>query len=319
MAAGLAWPTNGLRAQIASAPVQGLSDNITTVEPLTVSPLAPVPDVGPGATYFFPDELTARAREARQAYLDAKADARQCGMAGTGPSAEVFGEFGTGPLMDSVRVAEYDRQRTAEAAARATTAALSARMTAARGETSALATSELVRQRAVLAYQKADADALEAHRRVADFQDLRASDSGAGRSMLKAMVDNRSYEREHNQGVTGVYIPDAFKDLRLTEITARQTEDNGAPAIRISGKIVNTRKAPISVPPLWISVVDKFGTSLKSEQTEPPRGVARIPAGGMRSFNYVVKAVPQRTARTVVTFAPFHRLPTEEPVGFYCR
>ncbi len=89
--------------------------------------------------------------------------------------------------------------------------------------------------------------------------------------------------------------------------------------IRISGKIVNTRKSPIAVPPLWISVVDKFGASLKAEQTEPVRGAPRIPPGGMRSFNYVVKSVPQRTARTVVTFAPFHRMPIEKPAGFYCR
>ncbi len=195
VAVGLAWPTAGVRAQIASAPVQGLSESITTVEPLTVSPLAPVPEVGLGATYFRPEELTARAHDARQAYIDSKADARQCGMAGTGPSAEVFGEFGIGPLLDSVRVAEYDRQKAAEAAAEATTAALSARMSAARGETSALAASELARQRAVRAYQKADADALEAHRRLGDLQDLSATDSGAGRWMLKAMVDDRSYER----------------------------------------------------------------------------------------------------------------------------
>jgi hypothetical protein len=299
--------------------VQGLSESITTVEPLTVSPLAPVPEVGQGATYFLPEELSTKAHEARQAYIDAKADARQCGMAGTGPSAEVFGEFGIGPLLDSVRVAEYDRQKAAEAASAATTAALEARMAAARGDASTLTSAELARQQAVRAYQKADADALEAHRRLGDLQDLRASDSGAGRWMLKAMVDNRSYEREQNQGAPGVYIPNDFRDLRLREITARQGDDGGEPVIRISGKIVNTRKSSIAVPPLWISVVDKFGTSLKAEQTEPVRGAPRIPAGGMRSFNYVVKSVPPRTARTVVTFAPFHHMPIEKPAGFYCR
>lgn len=316
-ALALAIPAAGL-AQIASAPVEGAPE-ATTVSPLISSPLAPVPEVGRGATYLFPEELGKAAQDAARAARDAKFDARSCGLAGVGPSEEVFGSFGVGALVDSTRVAETALQQAALKAQRTTQAALDARLAAARGEKGAsVEATELARQEAVRAYQAANAAALEAHRRVADLQDLMFTDRTATRGDLKAMVDNRSYEREQTQGATNVYIPNAYKDLRLTEVVAREAQDKGEAVVRVSGKIVNTRKQSIAVPPLWLSVVDKYGTSLKSEQAQAPRGQKRIPAGGTLSFNYEVKA-PPRTARTVVTFAPFHRPPMEQPIGAYCR
>ena len=291
---------------------------VTTVSPVTVSPLVPVPEVGRGAIYFLPQELADEAREARQAYIEYKRAARACGMAGVGPSAEVWGLFGVGPSVDSVRAAEYDKQKAAERAKAATEVAIEARLTAARGQPAALELTELARQVAIRDYLRADAKVVEAHRRLADLQDYGRDGNGLS---ARAMVDNRTFERAANSnvtGVTGIYVPSAFQDLRLTEILARHTEEADGPMIRISGKIVNTRRRAIDVPPLWVAVVDKYGTALKVEQIGAPRGVARIAPGSSTSFSYVIPAVPLRTARAVVTFAPYHRLPQEMPASLYC-
>ena len=61
------------------------------------------------------------------------------------------------------------------------------------------------------------------------------------------------------------------------------------------------------VGPLWLSVTDRFGTEVKSEQIQAPRGQGKIRARGNLAFTDAVKPPPERSAKTSVTFAPFHR------------
>jgi hypothetical protein len=278
------------------------------------TPLVPVPEVGKGATYFTPQELQTAAFDARQEMIDMHYTV--CGPGIGEESREDLGEFSLGALYDTLRVRAQKLNRAAAAAQTRTQAALDARGAAARGEGGrpAVIATELARQDAVRAFQTAHDALLEAEYRIADYQDL----NGGSGDLTKAFIDERTRRRANNGGHSGIYVPEEYKDLRLSGITSRQGQDAGEAVIRISGRIVNTRKANISVPPIWISAEDRFGTQLKSQQAEAPRGQTSIAPGRSVAFNFTLKPMPAGTARTVVTFAPLHHAPRLKPDSYYC-
>ncbi|MEI7932243.1 MAG: hypothetical protein WCI21_04210, partial [Alphaproteobacteria bacterium] len=125
--------------------------------------------------------------------------------------------------------------------------------------------------------------------------------------VVQAQLDFRSVQRAQNGGRRVTYAPAEYADLRLAKLAAGQVEEKGVKVIRVTGKIVNPRRTAISVPPLWVEILDQYGTSLKAEQIVAPRGQGKIPSRDSLAFTYAVSPVPERMAKASVTFAPNHR------------
>ncbi|MEI7932242.1 MAG: hypothetical protein WCI21_04205 [Alphaproteobacteria bacterium] len=294
--------------------------DVTTVSPLTVT--GGLPKVGEGATLFTPQVLEAAAAAARQEHLQTRDVARDCGASTAlgGPTPEDMGEFSIGALSATESRAQYNLEQAATAASAATDAALSAASRAARGEIvqADLAKAELARQAATKAYQDADKAAMEAHYRTQDLLELAYMFSAGDFSRMTALdyralqpqVDYRTQQRAQNGGHSVIYTPAEYADLRLAKVVARNAQVNGAKAIVVTGKIVNPRSRAISVPPLWIELLDAHGTSLKAVQIVPPRGQGKIASRDSLAFTYAMTAVPEATAKASVTFAPSNRRTT---------
>ena len=116
----------------------------------------------------------------------------------------------------------------------------------------------------------------------------------------------------------GLYKPGIFRDLKLENIVVYQVQEGPDPAMRVSGVIVNPRRSAVTVPPLWVAALDRYGTVLKDQQMEPPVTAPRIAAGGRAAFTFSISPLPERAERAVVTFAPFHREPELKPVSAFC-
>ncbi len=161
----------------------------------------------------------------------------------------------------------------------------------------------------------ARANLFEAERYLADVQDeLRHLPPGAP---IMAIAEQKAEERTHNGGVHEIYVPNEYKDLRLTNIVAAERQDKGQPVLSISGKIENPRTRPISVPPLWFAALDKYGETLKTQQAVAVHQT-KIPAGGSVPFNFELKSPPGGTERLAATFAPQNRLPLVLPASMVC-
>ncbi len=309
-------PLSGLAQDIPRLP-QVAEPGVTILSPLTAVGLAPIPDVGQGASWFTPENIEIVVHQARNDHIDAKAAARQCHTSGV-PQTEAAGDFGFEALYDTESKAQASLQHAGEAAAEATRRALDARVAIARGEGTQndLINAELGRQAAVRAFQAAQWQVLEAQRRIADLQDLLESDDGMI-AELKAQVEAHSIERANNIGTGNLYVPATFRDLRLTDVVVRQTEEGGIKAMRVSGKIVNPRRGPLIAPPLWVAAQDRYGTSLKEEMMEADPA-PRIAGRDSLAFTFALTPIPDEAEQATVTFAPFHHEPRYKPVSAFC-
>jgi hypothetical protein len=366
---------------------EAIPSDVTTVSPLVVRGMAPVPNVGEGATYFTIEELQTAAQAAGQARQTAELNETSCGGSNRGylSSLEDDSLLGIGffdlakgkegideiqiqsardnlqdaadkesakkDLQEAILKARREAPQTAtsalyqmyraelvlegraqdaaQAARVATEAAMAARREAMQGGPDADAKviqAELARQTAIKAFQQAQAKALESHRRVADFQ-TQLDEESVNTALTEAndlsryvsFVDAQSQRRLVNGGYSGIYAADEFKDLRLTNIVSQAATVAGRPVLRVSGKIVNTRRNPIDVPPIWAAVTDRFGTSLATQRVDPTASQPKIAVGDSRPFVFDISPVPDNTAKTVVTFAPLHRTPAEKAASGYCR
>lgn len=290
---------------------------VTTLSPLTAVGLAPIPDIGEGASWFAPEDIEIVAHQARNDHIDAKAAARQCHTSGV-PQTERDGDFSFEALYDTESKAQEALQHAGEAAAAETRRALDARAAIARGEGSQndLINAELGRQAAVRAFQAAQWQVLEAQRRIADLQDLLESDDGTI-AELKAQVDAHSMERANNIGTGNLYVPATFRDLRLADVVVRQSDEGGVKAMRVSGKIVNPRRGSLVAPPLWVAAQDRYGTSLKEEMMEAVPA-PRIAGRDSLAFTFALTPIPDEAEQATVTFAPFHHEPRYKPVSAFC-
>ncbi len=304
-----------------TTPAPPSTDKATTVTPLTVNGLAPVPNVGAGATWFSPQELAESAHLARMDSLESKDARNQCHTLFGPRESETWGDFSLEALYNSEYEAQDTEWKAGQTAQAATQGALDIRAAAARGEAddATLKATELARQAAVRAFQAAQEAASEAHLRVADYQDLAQIDPDATDRQLQPQIEARSLERAHNAGVSGVYVPGVFADLRLSDIAIKEEDSASGKALKVSGNIVNTRGRAIEAPPLWVSAVDKFGTPLSARQMEAPAKAPRIGAGATAPFTLILDPMPDKTARAVVTFAPFHHQPRYLPVALFCQ
>lgn len=316
------------------------NSGVTEVEPLTVRAAVPVPRVGQGATYFSPEDLARAADEARKEEIEARSNAFQCRDASLNPNSPMLeenGQFSIQSLVHSEAIAQRTLSVAADDAQKATTAAIEARRSALLDSSlqQRVTDLELARQIAVHKYQEAQADVFESQARIADLQDqVEQAFSGdpsswsAANSVdllrrdhpeIRTYVDLRTSMRAGGDRSAGVYVPFEFKDLRFSNIVSRQMQENGLTVLRVTGTIVNTRKTSLAIPPIWVSAVDEFGTSVKADQATAARGQKAIKPSGSLAFSYTMRPMPEHTARTVVTFAPLHHPPRYKPIGPYCQ
>ena len=291
-------------------------ETVTTVAPVTVTALVPIPEVGTGATWFAAEDIRELGQQARMDEIDARAATRQCRERGP-PESEEFGDFSFEALYDTEARAQGLVHQTAATAAAAIEASIEARRAAARGEPADVEGTELSRQRAIQNFQSAQAGVHEARRRIADLQDFLETDPG-GPEDVRPQVEARTIERAGSTLPGGLYKPGIFRDLKLENIVVYQVQEGPDPAMRVSGVIVNPRRSAVTVPPLWVAALDRYGTVLKDQQMEPPVTAPRIAAGGRAAFTFSISPLPERAERAVVTFAPFHREPELKPVSAFC-
>lgn len=312
-------------------------ESVTEVAPLISTPLAPIPKVGAGATYFSVEELHGTAVQARKDDIDVRAGVHLCRDASINPDMvelEMDGKIDMQTLLATEAAAQARLQHAAEEAEVATKAAMDARRGLILGATLQrdVDSAELQRQTTIREYQAALGGVSEAQARIADLQDLVelvfTGDPGRVKlannadwvraSGIDIELNFRSHIRQQGDSQAGVYVPFEFRDLRLSEVVSRERKEGDQTVLRVSGKIHNPRKISVAVPPIWVSAVDQFGTGLKSEQAEAPRGQKAIKAGGSLSFTYAMKPMPEKASRAVVTFAPLHHPPRYKPVQAYC-
>jgi hypothetical protein len=248
-------------------------------------------------------------------------------------ATELGGRFSIGALYSTEASAQRTLRDAAEVARKATQEAIDAQTTY-RANPTAAESAELARQIAVRAFQQAKSAVLEAQARIADLQALIEAEVNGDPGQLRVAndfrelrkrypsieveVNNNSRERTQGNQLAGVYVPQEFKDLRLSNIVSRAVNVDGEAGIRVTGRIQNPLRKPVRVPPLWIAAIDRYGTGLMTEQVTAPRGTKAINAGGSLPFTYTMKPVPLSTSRTIITFAPYHNPPRLKPVSGYC-
>ncbi len=293
-----------------STPAPPATQDATTVSPLVVSAMVPVPNVGAGAPYFTLDELDATHQQAaaveridRRGLEDIRCPKFLCST----PKKEIFsGDFGLEALCDTAQTDQLTLVRLTEAATVATQAALDTRIAAARGEGSSddVVRTELARQAAINAYVAARAAAQEAENRVSDYKDLPATMLGMSPIILNSEVERRSAERKANGGFLSA---SGNAGLTVTNLVARQLQGSGEPALSITGKINNSRKKPAPIPALSVSVLDRAGFPLKTQDFQADARKV-IPAGGSIPFAFQMKPIPDHSEGLAVTLAASLRI-----------
>jgi hypothetical protein len=296
--AGAAFPQSGQAGSEA-----------TTVAPLVVTPgvdvLGPIP-------LLTPEVLIERAEEAHAGAVGAVYNT--CVQ----EASETNG-LSRDALSNTEFQAQAQLQQAAQAAARAAQAALDAR---AGGNGDLIAQTETARLAAMRAYMSAQIIAEEARQRLADYQDPERMRQLAvmrktplDSNWLKTTLDENTRQRTQVDGVRGVYVPEEYRDLRLSRIVARQLTVGGRPVMRVTGVIHNPRAAAIPVPPIWVTAMDAGDNPVMSEQaTSLTRG--RIPAHGIFPFTYDLTPAPTGAQKTVVTFAPSLRAARPRRIPF---
>ena len=303
------WAVAGVLSALFVAPALGGGGETTTVSPVTVRPLAPVPKVGDGAPYFTGDEIaTARAN----AVVAEKAG--RALLRGSGDDERFdFHGFGADPMVPA-RALCRTYQRAAHALVEATdvldsatAAAIQARAALTKGEVGqeSVDATELIRQTASRAFIFARNEALESDNRVMDFLELWTRGKGEPtREVMPIWVQETNRRSEVRRTNGGVYTPLEFNGLRLERVTVRQIPFPEGAVVRVAGRIVNIRQNTATVPYLRLTPLDKGGFPMREleKQISGPKGT-KVRSNSAFSFNYDLKPPPEGAVAFRVNFA----------------
>ena len=294
----------------ASAVSAQQASTATTVSAVNVGAGVPVPHVGTGARMYTLDEihvLNAEALSVRSDFEDTKADLYECYQnaysARPNPERTLVYEEGS----DAARRLSV----ASDNAARATQAALQARLDAANGRATQaqVEQAELDRQKTVNDMVKAKADMDEGRAKAIDIQQLvkdRVSPADWGH-FISANASERASRKNP-------LVPKDYEDLVLENIqTAVMHDTKGGPDfLKVTGDIRNASTRKIDVPGLAVTVSDQFGYPLLS-QVSTARG--KIDPGKTTPFDFPMRPSPPNAARVAVTFAGVAQNLTLEPVS----
>lgn len=297
----------------AAASAQSPPESAAAIDRVEVVGIAPVPDVGEGAPLFTTNDVKAIEQEAQKVATNARADVRQCRPHDRSHQACDLDSDLSGLLACEAEYADRTANL-ASKAARATEAAESSRVAAARGELnmSAVEAAELVRQEAVQKMQAMREKLLEAQAIIGAYQDA-ASGQGGGLSPMQVAVQRRM----GNVGL-GLATPASYDNLAIRNVSAREVTDRkGARIILLRAELVNSGPKAENIPPMQATLLDEKGWVL-ANTTLSATGKKQVAAGEAKAFQMEIKAAPEQVYRAVVTFASSNAPKPRLSVGRFC-
>jgi hypothetical protein len=322
-----------------------------TVAPLVITPMVPVPQVGEGAPLYSLPELRAMQSEAQRQVAESRDAIRRCTpnarlaippLRGDMTVAELDNIAAAAaknggrillprPLTGPGGVPDIREAYASEGAAarlaqgmvidaeKATLAAEQTRRAAATGGATAKAVedAELVRQKAVNRLMTARAVFLEFQAQTKAVQRvLRAMGTDPTSPPLPTDVFLNPDQRYQN-GMPQITVPKEYADLSLQKVVVRERQGKDGPFLLVTGEIHNTRARAIGTPPLSVTVLDRFGSPLKTDIAQPVRA-PRIKPGEFSPFAYEVRPPPRDASTVVVTFGTNAYAEWRLPVGQFC-
>jgi hypothetical protein len=312
-------------------PQQAPADSDALGERVTVIGMVPPPDVGEGAPYHAPEEIAAigqaAARDASEAIAEGRTAGRSNECRDSVPDINTTSDrnpldrvpANIPRLQGLYRDKKSQAQKVSQLAGKAedaTEQAEDARRDAAQGANnkSIVEKTELARQKAVNALEKARLKLMQIEASIADYGDLTLRNRG--QQIEWADLDMRYVQRR--QDGWGLGVPKESK-LPLSVVNMQASEYRGDKGyyLRLTGVIVNIGDKPLAVPDFVVSVLDEKGFPLRNVMASVPSRI-QLPPGGVQPFSYDVQPSPRNVGRIVINFASGSEPPPELPVSLLC-
>jgi hypothetical protein len=297
-----------------------------------VTGMIPPPDVGAGAPYHSPEEISEIASTASRAAISANADSRTAGRSDAcrdsipdmntpgniDPLARVA--MNTPRLQGLYRDERTQATRVATLAAKAldaTNQAEDARRDAADGnyDKARVEKTEITRQKAINDLEKARLKLMEAQAAIADYGYISRNN---GRQEVTWMeIEQKDLER-HRAG-WGLGAPKMAKvgGLKVADMKSGEFQDDHGFYILISGVVVNTGAKAETVPEFVVTILDAKGFPLRNVLGSPGSGL-RLKPEEQLPFRYVLRPSPEHIGRITINFASGKEPPPETPVSLLC-
>ncbi len=275
---------------------------------MIVTGMAPVPNVGLGAPYYTPDDLVEMKTETRREMMETRRDAEKCI-----PPPDAFLSMDD-LLGDEARYGQ-DVIRAAGIALRATEAAEQSRriVSGVELDQEKINSAELERQRAIIEYDKARLDLINARAAISDYQDL----AKAGASVVRAQLMARQMKRMNAGWGVNTLARTSSEEVVLENSSAVHVEGTkGKLWVKVTGLIRNKTNKALPIPKLTMTVLDQRGWYLSSIPAETQRRGQKIPAGKAIAFQYVLKDIPDDGANLIVGLASELDPPPRMPMAF---
>lgn len=275
---------------------------------VVVTGMAPIPNVGMGAPYYTPDDLVEMKTETRREMMQTRRDAEKC-------EAQEGAFLSMDDLLRDEGMYGQDVMRAADIALKATEAAEASRRIPASGEVNQekINRAELERQRAIIEYDKARLDLLNARAAISDYQDL----SKAGASVVRAQLMVRQMKRMKAGWGVNTLARTASEEVVLENSSAVHVEGTkGKLWVKVTGLIRNKTDKALPIPKLTMTVLDQRGWYLSSIPAETQGRGQKIPAGKAIAFQYILKEIPEDGANLIVGLASELDPPPRMPMQF---
>ena len=334
---GLALSLSALAQQApaaqAPAPQTPLADQAASPgNRVRVLGMIPPPDVGQGAPYHSPEEISEIAstagRDATQANIDSRVagkndDCRdsQTDMntpGGVDPLKRVA--MNTPRLQGLYRDEKNQASRVASLAAKAlqaTNSAEDARRDAADGkyDKSRVERTEITRQKAVNELDKARLKLMETQARIADYGYIRMRNGGQTIEWID--LDMKAIQRRKAGWGLGVPKETKVGGLTVANMNGGEFEDERGFYILIAGVVVNSGSTAETVPEFIITILDQKNLPLRNVLGSPQNRTT-LPPGGQLPFRYTLRPSPEHIGHIALNFASGKEPPPEIPVGLLC-
>jgi hypothetical protein len=298
-----------------------------------VTGMIPPPDVGKGAPYHSPEEITEIASTAKRDANAANSHSRTAGRSDacrdSVPDMNTPGNIdpiasriprNTPRLQGLYRDEKTQATRVSQLAAKAldaTNKAEDARRDAADGnyDKARVDKTEIARQKAVNELEKARLKLMETQASIADYGDIARHNGGQEVEWMD--LDGKAVQRR--KAGWGLGIPKTTKvgGLRVGNMTSGEFQDDNGFYILISGVVANMGTKDEKVPEFVVTIIDNKGFPLRNMLGSPQRGT-RLQPQAQLPFRFVLRPSPEHIGSITVNFASGKEPPPETPVALLC-
>ncbi|HEV7691101.1 MAG TPA: hypothetical protein VGO52_09775 [Hyphomonadaceae bacterium] len=299
-----------------------------------VTGMIPPPDVGNGAPYHSPEEITEIASTAQRDAVAANSDSRTAGRsdacrdstqdmnttAYTGDPIASRIPGNTLRLQGLYRNEKSQATRVSQLAGKAleaTNKAEDARRDAADGryDKARVDKTEIARQKAVNDLEKARLKLMETQASIADYGDLVMRRGSERVDWID--LDEKAIARR--QAGWGLGAPKTTKvgGLRVGNMKSGEFQDDNGFYILISGVVANMGTKDETVPEFIVTILDSKGFPLRNMLGSPQRGT-RLQPQAQLPFRFVLRPSPEHIGSITVNFASGKEPPLETPVSLLC-